>query len=36
MLFKAWELLVSEFTVAWDSTDDYAEAALDEVLEPPR
>jgi CarD family transcriptional regulator len=36
MLFKARELLVSELAVAWDSTDEYAEATLDEVLEPPR
>lgn len=36
MLFKARELLVSELAVAWDSTDEYAEARLDEVLETPR
>jgi len=36
MLFKARELLVSELTVAWDCTDEYAEATPDEVLEPPR
>ena len=35
MLFKARELLVSELAVAWDCTDEHAEATLDEVLEPP-
>ena len=35
MLFKARELLVSELAVAWDCTDEYVEATLDEVLEPP-
>ena len=36
MLFKARQLLISELAVAWDSTDEYVEATLDEVLGPPR
>ena len=36
MVFKARELLVSELAVALDSTDEYAEATLDQVLETPR